>query len=85
MGLDPPPFLRRACFSGGASIQSAELAAYCVAAMHIVGAVASSTMGHLSDLSGAPGGSDGTGRSGRSFSMIFGWLIAAPLPILVGG
>ncbi|MCX5823691.1 MAG: MFS transporter [Deltaproteobacteria bacterium] len=80
-----PAFLAASLvFSGTASIQSAELAAYCVAAMHIVGAVASPTMGHLSDLLGRRTVLTGLGAAGAVLSMIFGWLIAAPLPILVG-
>jgi MFS family permease len=80
-----PAFLAASLvFSGAASIQSAELAAYCVAAMHIVGAVASPTMGHLSDLLGRRAVLTGLGAAGALFSMIFGWLITAPLPILVG-
>lgn len=80
-----PAFLAASLvFSGAASIQSAELAAYCVAAMHIVGAVASPTMGHLSDLLGRRAVLTGLGAAGALFSMIFGWLIAVPLPILVG-
>jgi MFS family permease len=79
-----PAFLAASLvFSGAASIQSAELAAYCVAAMHIVGATASPTMGHLSDLLGRRVVLTGLGAAGALFSLIFGWLIAAPLPILV--
>lgn len=79
-----PAFLAASLvLSGGASIQSAELAAYFVAAMHIVGAVASPTMGHLSDLLGRRIVLTGLGAAGALFSMVFGWLIAAPLPILV--
>lgn len=80
-----PAFLAASLvFSGGTSIQSAELAAYFVAAMHIVGAVASPTMGHLSDLLGRRAVLTGLGAAGALFSMGFGWLIALPLPILVG-
>jgi MFS family permease len=80
-----PAFLAASlALSGAASIQSVELAAYCVAAMHIVGAVASSTMGHLSDLLGRRAILTGLGAAGAILSLIFGWLIAAPVPILVG-
>ena len=80
-----PAFLAASLvFSGAASIQSAELAAYCVASMHIVGAVASPTMGHLSDLLGRRVVLTGLGAAGALLSMTFGWLIAAPLPILAG-
>ncbi|RPH52782.1 MAG: MFS transporter [Desulfobacteraceae bacterium] len=80
-----PAFLAASlALSGAASIQSAEIAAYCVAAMHIVGAVASSTMGHLSDLLGRRAVLTGLGAAGAILSLIFGWLVAAPLPILVG-
>jgi len=80
-----PAFLTASLvFSGAASIQSAEIAAYCVAVMHIIGAVASSTMGHLSDLLGRRAVLTGLGVAGTVFSTVFGWLIGAPLPILVG-
>jgi hypothetical protein len=70
--------------SGAASTQSVELAAYCVAAMHIADAVASSTMGRLSDLLGRRIVLTGLGTAGALLPMIFGRLIAALLPILVG-
>jgi MFS family permease len=80
-----PAFLAASLvLSGAASTQSVELAAYCVAAMHIVGAVASSTMGHLSDLLGRRAVLTGLGAAGALLSLIFGWLVAAPVPILVG-
>ena len=80
-----PAFLAASlALSGAASTQSVELAAYCVAAMHIVGAVASSTMGHLSDLLGRRAVLTGLGAAGALLSLIFGWLVAAPVPILVG-
>ena len=80
-----PAFLAASlALSGAASTQSVELAAYCVAAMHIVGAVASSTMGHLSDLLGRRAVLTGLGAAGAFLSLIFGWLVAAPVPILVG-
>jgi MFS family permease len=52
--------------------------------MHIVGAVASSTMGHLSDLLGRRAVLTGLGAAGTLLSLIFGWLVAAPVPILAG-
>lgn len=80
-----PAFLAASLvLSGAASIQSAEVAAYCVAGMHIVGAVASSTMGHLSDLLGRRAVLTGLGAAGALLSLIFGWLVAAPTPVLVG-
>ncbi|MBU2055495.1 MAG: MFS transporter [Proteobacteria bacterium] len=80
-----PAFLAASlALSGAASVRSAELAAYCVAAMHIVGAVASSTMGHLSDLLGRRAVLIGLGAAGALLSLIFGWLVAVPVQILVG-
>ena len=80
-----PAFLAASlALSGAASIQSVELATYCVAAMHIVGAVASSTMGHLSDLLGRRAVLTGLGAAGALLSLLFGWLVASPVPILVG-
>ncbi len=80
-----PAFLAASlALSGAASTRSVEIAAYCVAAMHIVGAVASSTMGHLSDLLGRRAVLTGLGAAGALLSLIFGWLVAAPVPILIG-
>ena len=78
-----PAFLAASlALSGTASTSSVELAAYCVAAMHIVGAVASSTMGHLSDLLGRRAVLTGLGAVGALLSLIFGWLIAIPVTFL---
>lgn len=80
-----PAFLAASlALSGAASDQSVEIAAYCVAFMHIVGAVASSTMGHLSDILGRRAVLTALGTAGTLFSLIFGWLIAVPVPILAG-
>ena len=80
-----PAFLAASlALSGAASTQSVELAAYCVASMHIVGAVASPTMGHLSDILGRRAVLTGLGAAGALLSLIFGWLVAAPVPILAG-
>lgn len=79
-----PAFLAASLvLSGAPSIHSAEFAAYVVAAMHIVGAVASPTMGHLSDLLGRRAVLTGLAAAGTFLSLIFGWLVAAPLPVLV--
>ncbi len=80
-----PAFLAASiALSGVASTESVELAAYSVAAMHIVGAVASSTMGHLSDLLGRRAVLTGLGAAGTLFSLIFGWMVAAPVPVVIG-
>ncbi|MBI5969380.1 MAG: MFS transporter [Deltaproteobacteria bacterium] len=80
-----PAFLAASlALAGAASAQAVELAAYFVAAMHIVGAMASSTMGHLSDLLGRRAVLIGLGAAGALLSLIFGWLVTSPVPILVG-
>jgi MFS family permease len=80
-----PAFLAASlALSGATSARAVELAAYSVSAMHIVGAVASSTMGHLSDILGRRTVLTGLGAAGTVLSMIFGWTIASPVPVVVG-
>lgn len=80
-----PAFLAASiALSGVATTDSVELAAYSVAAMHIVGAVASSSMGHLSDILGRRTVLTGLGAAGTVISLIFGWMVAAPVPVVIG-
>jgi MFS family permease len=70
--------------SGAASVQAVETASYLTAAMHIVGAVASFTMGHLSDILGRRIVLLALAAAGAALSLILGWLVSWPVPILVG-
>jgi MFS family permease len=80
-----PAFLAASIvLSGAASARSVEFAAYSVSAMHIVGAVASSTMGHLSDILGRRAVLTGLGAAGTLFSLFFGWMIGMPVPVVIG-
>ncbi len=75
-----PAFLTASiALSGASPTQSMELAAYFAASMHIVGSVASLTMGHLSDILGRRAVLTGLGAAGTFLSLIFGWLIALPV------
>lgn len=80
-----PAFLAASlALSGAASAQAAEVASYLTAAMHLVGAVASSTMGHLSDMLGRRKVLLALAAAGGMLSLTLGWLVHLPLPVLVG-
>jgi MFS family permease len=80
-----PAFLAASlALSGAASVQAAEIASYLTASMHIVGALASSSMGHLSDLVGRRAVLLALGAAGGMLSLTVGWLVSLPTSILVG-
>lgn len=80
-----PTFLAASLvLSGAASLRAAESAAYLTAAMHVVGAVASSTMGRLSDVLGRRTVLIALAAAGGTLSLTVGWLVTWPVPILVG-
>jgi MFS family permease len=80
-----PAFLAASlALSGAASLRAAEIASYLTAAMHIVGAVASSTMGHLSDILGRRTVLLALAAASAMLSLTLGWLINWPVPILMG-
>jgi MFS family permease len=80
-----PAFLAASlALSGVASVQAAEVASYLTAAMHLVGAVASSTMGHLSDIVGRRRVLLALAAAGGMLSLTLGWLVHLPLPFLMG-
>lgn len=80
-----PAFLATSLtLSGAASVQAAEFASYLTAIMHIVGAVASSTMGHLSDILGRRTVLLALAAAGGALSLTLGWLVSWPVPILMG-
>lgn len=79
-----PAFLASSLvLSGAASVQAAETASYLTATMHIVGAVASFTMGHLSDILGRRTVLLALAAVGGLLSLTLGWLVSWPVPILV--
>ena len=87
LGMWPwaPAFLAASlALSGTASVQAAEIASYLTATMHIVGAVASSTMGHLSDVLGRRTVLLALAAAGGLLSLTLGWLVQWPVPILMG-
>ncbi len=69
--------------SGAAAVRAAEFAAYLTAAMHVVGAAASSTMGHLSDILGRRTVLIALAAAGGMLSLTVGWLVTWPVPLLV--
>ncbi len=80
-----PAFLAASLvLSGAASVQAAEIASYLTATMHIVGAVASSTMGHLSDILGRRSVLLALAAASGMLSLTLGWLVSWPVPILMG-
>ena len=80
-----PAFLAASlALSGAASVRAAEIASYLTATMHIVGAVASSTMGHLSDILGRRTVLLVLAAAGGMLSLTLGWLVNWPVPILMG-
>jgi MFS family permease len=79
-----PAFLAASfALSGSAATDAAALASYMIAAMHIVGAVASSTMGHLSDVLGRRTVLIALAALGATLSLVLGWLVSWPATILV--
>ena len=80
-----PAFLAASLvLSGAPSVQAAESASYLTAAMHIVGAFASSSMGHLSDVLGRRTVLLALAAAGAMLSLTLGWLVSWPVPILMG-
>jgi MFS family permease len=70
--------------SGVASVQATEMASYLTASMHVAGALASSTMGHLSDIFGRRTVLLALAGAGGALSLSIGWLVDWPIPFVVG-
>jgi MFS family permease len=68
--------------SGAGSIRAVELAAYVSASFHLMGLVASSSMGRLSDGLGRRLVLVGLAATSAACSLAFGWLIGMPLAIV---
>jgi MFS family permease len=78
-----PAFLAAAFAVGGAgSVRAVELSAYVSASFHVMGLVASSSMGGLSDRLGRRAVLVGLAASSTACSFAFGWLIGWPMALL---
>jgi MFS family permease len=68
--------------TGAGMIRAVELAGYLSAAFHLTGLVASSSMGRLSDRLGRRVVLFALAATSAVCSLVFGWLIAAPVAIV---
>jgi MFS family permease len=68
--------------SGAATMKSVELGAYIASSLHVMGLLASSSMGHLSDRLGRRRVLIALAATSAVCSMSFGWLIAAPIVVI---
>ncbi len=68
--------------SGSTGAKSVKLGAYLAAAFHVMGFVASSTMGQLSDRLGQRAVMVGLAATNTACSFAFGWLIGGPVVIV---
>ena len=77
-----PAFLAAAFAAGGAGERAVMLGAYLSASFHVMGLVASSSMGRLSDRLGRRAVLFGLSASSAACSFVFGWLIGAPIALV---
>lgn len=78
-----PAFVAAAfAVAGTASLRAVELAAYVSASFHVMGLLASTSMGRLSDLLGRRVVLYGLATISAACSMAFGWLIGGSLTIV---
>src|SRR3989442_442657 len=68
--------------SGAGSVRAAELASYVSAVFHVMGLVASSSMGRLSDGLGRRIVLFGLAATSAVCSLTFGWLIGLPIAVV---
>src|SRR5213080_1692675 len=68
--------------SGAGSVRAVELASYVTAAFHVMGLVASSSMGRLSDGLGRRIVLVGLAATSAVCSLAFGWLIGLPVAVI---
>ena len=79
-----PAFLSAAFGAGGAAaLRAVELGAYVSASFHVVGLLASSSMGGLSDRLGRRSVLLALAALGAGCSFAFGWLIGVPIALLL--
>lgn len=75
-----PAFVAAAFFvSGTGSVRAVELASYVSASFHVMGLLASTSMGRLSDRLGRRSVLLGLAATSAACSFVFGWLIGWPL------
>jgi len=78
-----PAFLAASLALGGeGAVAAAEIGSYLTAVMHGVGAIASSSMGHLSDQLGRRAVLVALAGLSAAFSFALGWLVALPVALL---
>ncbi|HEV8614155.1 MAG TPA: MFS transporter [Methylomirabilota bacterium] len=77
-----PAFLAAAFAAGGAGERAVTLGAYLSASFQVMGLVASSSMGRLSDRLGRRTVLFGLAASSAACSFVFGWLIGAPIALV---
>lgn len=78
-----PAFVAAAfALSGAGSLRAVELASYLSASFHLMGLVASSSMGRLSDGLGRRVVLLALAATSAVCSLVFGWLIAAPIAVV---
>ncbi len=78
-----PAFVAAAfAVSGAASVRAVELGSYVTAFFHVMGLVASSSMGRLSDRLGRRIVLFALAAASAVCSLVFGWLVAAPLAVI---
>jgi MFS family permease len=78
-----PAFLAAAfAVSGAASVHAVALSAYVSAAFHLMGLVASSSMGGLSDRLGRRAVLVALAASSTACAFVFGWLLGWPMALL---
>jgi MFS family permease len=68
--------------SGAATMKSVEVGAYIASSLHVMGLLASSSMGFLSDRLGRRRVLFMLAATSALCSMVFGWLIAAPIAVI---
>ena len=79
----PAFFAASLAISGNSFGETAQFGAYLVASMHLIGALASASMGRLADQLGRRVVLIQVAASGACVSLVIGWLITWPLALLV--
>jgi MFS family permease len=79
-----PAFLAASlAIAGHAAVAAAEVGSYLIAVMHLVGALASPGMGHLSDRLGRRAVMVALAAIAAALSLGFGWMVAWPIGALI--
>ena len=79
----PAFFAASIAISGNGFGETAQFGAYLVASMHLIGALASASMGRLADRRGRRVVLIQVAASGACISLVIGWLITWPIVLLV--